>query len=78
MYKDYKTETKSYLKQIGREDAIDRVVPKTAKVNRVFEMLYREVISLLCLCIGDSGRETADSIYHSGLGKERQCLASRN
>jgi phosphate starvation-inducible membrane PsiE len=31
--KDYKTETKSYLTKIGRSDAIDRVVPKTATVS---------------------------------------------
>jgi hypothetical protein len=30
--KDYKTETKSYLRSIGKEDAIDKVVPKTAQV----------------------------------------------
>ena len=30
--KDYSNETKSYLTKIGREDAIDQVVPKTRKV----------------------------------------------
>lgn len=30
--KDYKTETKSYLKSIGKEDAIDKVIPRTAQV----------------------------------------------
>lgn len=29
LFKDYKTETKNYLKGIGRSDVIDEVVPKT-------------------------------------------------
>lgn len=32
--KDYKTETKSYLRSIGKEDTIDRVIPKTAEVRK--------------------------------------------
>lgn len=34
--KDYKSETKSYLKSVGKEDAIDRVIPKTKEVNTVY------------------------------------------
>lgn len=41
--KDYKNETKNYLTKIGREDAIERVIPKTTTVRYLF------IISLLYL-----------------------------
>jgi hypothetical protein len=33
--KDYNMETKSYLTKIGREDAIEKVVPKTRAVRLI-------------------------------------------
>jgi peptidoglycan hydrolase CwlO-like protein len=31
IYKDYKTQTVTYLTKVGRKDAIDNIIPKTMK-----------------------------------------------
>lgn len=44
---DYKDETKSYLKSIGRSDSIDNIIPKTADEIREEQLQRDEAIDIL-------------------------------
>lgn len=56
-FRDYNSETKDYLKSIGREDAIDNIIPKTRmevkQAQTLQEMTFKELIANMTITLSD-------------------------
>jgi 2-oxoglutarate dehydrogenase complex dehydrogenase (E1) component-like enzyme len=56
-FRDYNSETKDYLKSIGREDVIDNVIPKTYNevkaAQTLQEMTFKELVANMTITLSD-------------------------